>query len=558
MNRENKIVVQPQESRVSEIKRKDLLYQLPAGCRDPVFVCDRNGRIVSAEGLTKKAFHENRINKISDIFEITAVEAIFQLADGCVEDLFLDPIELYSEGFGKWYQVQAETREEDYHVLVWLNDITSRKSMQISLSAINRFSREVIDSINELVNNNDIYDRLALLILGEGYQGVFITREDRDGNLSGYAFKKTCNELEKSELIVVAKNSSAPIWASRRAECDVHGCVASETKSSSVTQDDFERIQAFDERVKEFFGFPITSYINYAEGEVSIIAFNKNSGIKKIDSSVINAAVNTARSVTRLIDLATGNKRMLSALALAEEVQQNLLPQNIPIVKGLDIAGRVIYCNKAGGDYYDFIQDKEGADAKLNIVIGDASGHGIAAGLLMATARALIRSRSAQPGSLAEIVTDVNRNLTVDIQKTNRFMTLFYLAVDSPKKCLRWVRAGHDAALVYRPSANEFIELLGNGMALGLDENYLYEENEMCDIENGTIIFLGTDGIWEARDAEGSLFGKQAVLDIIRNNSGSGAGEILAKILTALNDFRGNREAEDDVTLIVLKNDNDS
>ena len=292
--------------------------------------------------------------------------------------------------------------------------------------------------------------------------------------------------------------------------------------------------------------------------EFIIIAFNKNIGIKKFDSSVINAVVNTARSITRLIDLAIGNNRMLSALELAEEVQQNLLPQKIPIVKGLDIAARIIYCDETGGDYYDFLNVTEEAAGKLNVVIGDVVGHGIAAGLLMATARALIRSRSAQPGSLSEIVTEVNRNLTFDIQETNRFMTLFYLTVDPANKSLSWVRAGHDAALVYNPSTDGFEELFGQGMALGLDENYRYEENERADLAKGELIFLGTDGIWETRNSDGRLFGKQAVQDIMRQNAATSAGEILDKILVALNRFRGGLEPEDDVTLVVLKIEEDS
>jgi hypothetical protein len=540
-----------------KIKDIDLLCQLPAERQDPAFVCDRQGCIISAQGVTKKFFHDNNILKIQQLFGNTDTKTILQATESTLEKPATDPLELYSESIGKWYQVQTKIGGGD-HVLIWLDDISSRKAMDFSLTAIRQFSREIIDSINELVIKNDIYDRLALLILREGYQGVFITREDRAGNLSGYAFKGNPDGLRKSELIEISKNSAAPIWASRKAECDIHGCVASATKSEPMTQEEFERAHLFDERVKKFLDFPITNYVNYAEGDVFIIAFNKNMGIKKFDFAVINAVVNTARSVTRLIDLAIGNDRMLSALELAEEVQQNLLPQKIPEVKGLDIAARIIYCNKAGGDYYDFLNGTNEAAGKLDVVVGDAAGHGIAAGLLMATARALIRSRSTRPGSLSEIVTEVNRNLTMDIQKTNRFMTLFYLTVDPPKKCLSWVRAGHDAALVYNPSTDGFKELLGPGMALGLDKNYQYEENEPADLVLGEIIFLGTDGIWETRNAAGKLFGKQAVQDVIRGNATASAGEILDKIMSALNLFRGGLEAEDDVTIVVVKIEEDS
>lgn len=540
-----------------KFKDIDLLCQLPAGRPDPAFVCDRHGLIVSAQGITKKFFDDHNIQKLHHLIGDSDAEAILQMSGNTMGKPATDPLELYSEITGKWYQVRIKIGA-DNHILIWLDEISSRKAMDFSLAAIRQFSSEIINSIDELVIKNNIYDRLALLILKEGYQGVFISREDREGNLSGYVFKGKHDDPLKSELIKVPENSSAPVWASRRAECDIQGCVASATKSESMTQQEFERLHPFDESVKKFLGFSITNYINYAEGDVSIIAFNKNMGIKKFDSSVINAVVNTARSITRLIDLAIGNNRMLSALELAEEVQQNLLPQEIPKVKGLDIAARIIYCNKAGGDYYDFLNVNDGAAAKLDVVVGDASGHGIAAGLLMATARALIRSRSARPGSLSEIVTEVNHSLTMDIQKTSRFMTLFYLVVDPVNQSLSWVRAGHDAALVYNPSADSFKELLGAGMALGLYENYRYEENKLTNLVKGELILLGTDGIWETRNPDGKLFGKQTVKDILRQNAAASAGEILDNILLALNRFRGGIEPEDDITLVVVKVQEDS
>ncbi len=320
-----------------------------------------------------------------------------------------------------------------------------------------------------------------------------------------------------------------------------------------MPQAEFENKHAFNENVKSFLGFAISNYINYAEGDVSIIAFNKQDGIKKTDSDVINTVVNTARTVTHLIDLAIGNNRMLSALEVAEEVQQNLLPKKIPAISGLDIAAKSIYCNKTGGDFYDFLNVSPPSESKLNVIVGDVSGHGIAAGLLMTTARALIRSRSAQPGTLAQIVTDVNRDLTLDIYDTGRFATLIYLMVDPQNHRLKWVRAGHDAALLYDPASDGFEDLYGSGLALGWDENYQYEENVRTDLIAGQIIFLGTDGIWETFDIDGNPFGKKPIKDIIRQKAAASADEIMNEILIALRRFRQGKEPEDDVTLAVIK-----
>jgi hypothetical protein len=530
----------------------DILCQLPAERQDPAFVIDKDGRIVAAAGNTRTLFKKNKIKKIHDLFGNPDAKIILKATEEIIEDWQTEPLELYSKITGKWYQAKTKIGAGD-HILIWLDEISSRKAMDVSFSAIRGFSREIINSINELAVKNDIFDRLALLILRQGYQGVFITREDKEGNLSGYAFKGKPDGLIKSELIQVPENSSAPVWDSRKAECDIYGCVASATKPQSMPQAEFENKHPFNERVKAFLDFAITNYINYAEGDVSIIAFNKQDGIKKFDSEVINTVVNTARSVTHLIDLAIGNNRMLSALEVAEEVQQNLLPKEIPAINGLDIAAKSIYCNKTGGDFYDFLNISQTPDGKFNLVVGDVSGHGIAAGLLMATARALIRSRSAQPGTLSQIVSDVNRDLTLDVYDTGRFTTLFYLMVDPQNHRLKWVRAGHDAALLYDPASDEFEDLYGSGLALGWDENYQYEENEHPDLTEGQVIFIGTDGIWETFNSTREPFGKEPAKDIIRRNAAASADEIMNEILTALARFRQGLEPEDDVTLVVVK-----
>ena len=530
----------------------DLLCQLPAERKDPAFLCDRTGFITASQGVTQQFLTDNGITKLDDLFGGENAQKILESVDLSMHNPAPEPPELFSEITGKWYQVQSKIGGSG-HILIWMDEISSRKEMEFSLSAIRGFNREVVNSIDQLVVNNDIYERLAQLIIREGYQGVFITREDREGNLSGYVFKGQSDDLIRSELTAVSEKSSAPIWASRRAECDLNACVISSSNSEFTSQGSFEKEHPFDDRVKDFLEFAISNYINYAEGDVSIIAFNKDTGPNKYDPVFINAVVNTARMVTRLIDLATGNNRMLSALELAEEVQQKLLPQEVPDVNGIDVAARVIYCDKAGGDYYDFPYTYDQAEGKLNVVVGDVAGHGIAAGLEMATARALVRSRSAQPGTLSQIVTDVNLNLAMDTRKTGQFMTLFYLTIDRVNKNLDWVRAGHDAALVYNPVIKDIEELFGSGTALGLDEDYHYEENQPVSLTGGELIVLGSDGIWETRNPDGHMFGKQPVKNIMRGGASSTAEEILDQILNDLDNFRADGSPEDDITLVVIK-----
>ena len=266
-----------------------------------------------------------------------------------------------------------------------------------------------------------------------------------------------------------------------------------------------------------------------------------------------NEISNLIQSFNTMVEGLRDREEMRQSLEVAKEVQQNLLPRKTPSFEGLDIAGTSIYCDETGGDYYDFIDLNTPTEKKLGIVIGDVSGHGVPAALLMATARAFLRQRSALPGTLAQTVSDVNIQLTRDVAESGSFMSLLYMTIDKAGKSLTWVRAGHDPALVYNPDNDEVTELMGKGIALGVDPDWLYEENLLANLHTGQIIVLGTDGIWETRNDSGEMFGKDALFTIIKSHSQSSARLILEEITASLTDFRGTVQAEDDVTLIVVK-----
>ncbi len=245
--------------------------------------------------------------------------------------------------------------------------------------------------------------------------------------------------------------------------------------------------------------------------------------------------------------------RLQESLRLASEVQQNLLPEQDPSVPGLDISGISLYCDETGGDYYDFLETREDTPGRADIVVGDVSGHGIYSALLMASARASLRQRASLPGSLSEIVADVNRQFCQDVRESGAFMTLFYLSVDSTRLSLRWVRAGHDPAIFFDPVAGTFEELSGKGSSLGFDKDLVFEEKEKRELQKGQIVFVGTDGIWETIDAQGRMFGKQRVHDIIRRHCGLSARQIVQSVIAELKEFRQELKPADDITMVVVK-----
>ncbi|MCP3889805.1 MAG: SpoIIE family protein phosphatase [Desulfobulbaceae bacterium] len=241
------------------------------------------------------------------------------------------------------------------------------------------------------------------------------------------------------------------------------------------------------------------------------------------------------------------------ALMLAGEVQKSLLPQSKPLVKGLDIAGRNVSCDEIGGDYYDFIWRQESGTGPFSVVVGDISGHGVDSALLMTTARAFLRMRASQPGTISEIISSMNHHLVKDVLETGRFMTLFYLSLDLDMRSIEWVRAGHDPALLYDPSCQSFEELKGRGVALGVvdDAEYLVHKRE--GLTNDQIIAVGTDGIWEAFNLQGEMFGKERLRELIRSNAHRSAGTILNKVYEELKQFTAGRKNEDDITLVIIK-----
>ncbi len=242
--------------------------------------------------------------------------------------------------------------------------------------------------------------------------------------------------------------------------------------------------------------------------------------------------------------------RLISALKIAEEVQQNLLPQKLPKVPGLDISGTSLYCDELGGDYYDFLRLPGNC---MGVVVTDASGHGVGAALHMTTARAFLRFGIRHYKGPADLLNHVNFYLTQDSYETGRFTTLFFLEIDVNNKSLCWVRGGHDPALLYDPCDGSFTELGGKGMALGVMEDYVFTQYDREGWSSGSVVLISTDGIRETRNEDNEMFGLERIKNIIRDNAAKSAVEIQNIIVRELGAFRKNMPREDDVTLVVIK-----
>jgi len=269
-----------------------------------------------------------------------------------------------------------------------------------------------------------------------------------------------------------------------------------------------------------------------------------------------------AAAFTRVRPALEERVRILQALDIANEVQGSLLPSASPDVPGLDIAGRCDFCEATGGDYFDYLLTRWPQGEGLAMIVADVTGHGVPAALLMTSLRAFLRQGLAasaagpEPGEPAAVIAEVNRQLARDLGLSGRFATLFYLDIHRPSLSIRWVRAGHDPALVYDPETDRFHHLEGSGLALGVIEDAAYEQR-MARVAPGQIIVLGTDGIWEACGEERKMFGKERLEAIVRSMADRPAAEILQAVFEAVHEHRRlapkGREHPDDVTLMVAR-----
>jgi sigma-B regulation protein RsbU (phosphoserine phosphatase) len=241
------------------------------------------------------------------------------------------------------------------------------------------------------------------------------------------------------------------------------------------------------------------------------------------------------------------------ALELAGKVQRSLIPARPPSIAGLDLAGRTDSCQEVGGDYFDFLYGSDFPAGILRVAVGDISGHGVDAALLMTTARAFTRTRAVQPAGPSVVVANINRDLSLDMGDSGSFMTLFYMEIDPAGRTARWVRAGHEPALLYCPVRDRFEELAGTGLPLGVDKDAEYAEQALPVLHPGTILALGTDGIWEARDPEERFFGKERFRDVIRREAARSAQDMVTAVFDEVGRFCRGLPYHDDVTLVVIK-----
>lgn len=240
-------------------------------------------------------------------------------------------------------------------------------------------------------------------------------------------------------------------------------------------------------------------------------------------------------------------QRLSQELCVANQIQTALLPASPPRLVGLDVAGFLKPASEISGDFYDFIElDGE----KLAVIIGDISGKGVAAGLLMAASRASLRTRIERLATLSEAVHEVNRLLVRDAQ--GRFVTLFLGLIDMEKRTLSYSNSGHTPGLLFRKSFNRITELTTGGTILGAFQNFGYREETLA-MDVGDTLILYTDGVLDEENPNGEKFGFERLHRVVEENTHTDALGITRAIADTVSRFSERSRQRDDLTVVAVK-----
>ena len=331
--------------------------------------------------------------------------------------------------------------------------------------------------------------------------------------------------------------------------------VIENTSAPAVSLDEREQLRELNTQVL----LPVTAKDRLA-GMISLSP-------KRSEEPYTPSDLRLLRSVATQTGLALENSRLTEAFAreaaqrerlnaeveIAREVQERLFPQDLPRIEGVEYFGACRPALAVGGDYYDFL---ELPDGKFGFAIGDVSGKGIGASLMMASLQASLRGQAIHAGkSLAEMMSSINQ-LLYDASTTNRYATFFYAEFDPATRRLAYVNAGHNPPFLLRGEGGyqDTLTLEAGGPVVGMLPSMLarYEQGEI-ELRPGDLIVGFTDGISEAMDPDENEWGEDALLEKLRELFTEAPRAILEKCVAAADAFANGAKQHDDMTMIIIR-----
>jgi sigma-B regulation protein RsbU (phosphoserine phosphatase) len=270
----------------------------------------------------------------------------------------------------------------------------------------------------------------------------------------------------------------------------------------------------------------------------------------KDDLSLLTVMANVAAiriENARLAEVEEAERIMTRDLTQAAEIQRGVLPSGAPQLPGVDLAGYNAPCRTVGGDYYDFFPY---ADGRVGLALGDVSGKGMPASLMMMALHARVHVLAEDPGNVGGFMSRLNKATCLNCPN-NRFVTFFFCVVNTATGETAFANAGHNPPIVLRASgATELLE--DGGPPLGIIAIAPYAE-QCLNLAHGDLLVLYSDGVTEATNANYDEFGEERFIEVLRRNRLQSAEVIVEAVTNALTEFAAGAPPADDITLVVAK-----
>ncbi|HJQ69919.1 MAG TPA: SpoIIE family protein phosphatase [Blastocatellia bacterium] len=250
----------------------------------------------------------------------------------------------------------------------------------------------------------------------------------------------------------------------------------------------------------------------------------------------------------RLLEERLEKRRMEEELKVASEIQMRLQPVAPPKLAGWDMTGVSFPCREIGGDYYDFIPRSK--DNRLVVAVGDVSGKGTGAALLMSSLHAAVRAQSQTVSSISEVMSEINRYI-YENSPPNKYLTLFYGELDPDTGALMYSNGGHNTPMLVRPTG-EIVKLDRGGLPIGLMQDATYQE-DVVGFQPGDVLVIYSDGITESVNEQDEEFGETRLIEVVRHNINRSVSGIRDRIDESLSRFVGTTAPVDDMTLMIIK-----
>ncbi len=363
------------------------------------------------------------------------------------------------------------------------------------------------------------------------------------------AYRGVLMTLEEGELVVKAKKGEG-----FRISSAVRDRVLNEKTSILVSDarlDDLlrARVSIVEQMVRTLMAVPLQTReriigLIYVDAPSFARAFSED------DLSLLTVMANTAAiriEHARLAEVEEAERRMAHELAQAAEIQRSYLPERAPCVPGLDLAGYNAPSRTVGGDYYGFFPYPDG---RVALALGDVSGKGMPASLMMMGLQARVEVLAEQAGDLGAIMTRLNK-ITCARCPTDRFITFIFCVLDPSTGELAYANAGHSPPIVVHADG-ELTLLEGGGPVLGVLPDVFYQQNE-AQLQRGDLLVLYSDGVTDATDPDEEQFGDERFQQILCENRHRSAGEIVDAVTEAIRCWSRGSQPADDITLVIAR-----